>query len=140
VVALSLVRSAPTAAELVAEGKRAYAAGKTCTECPYTEDALPRYLWRQGYLYAHCAAVGKPMPARSPSLLADDYPMNAIARAFMGFRKHLDLHGLDHNLARKVVLEWLCEGYDNYDDFVIEMKRIAASYPWPVAVDVASYD
>jgi hypothetical protein len=38
------------------------------------------------------------------------------------------------------VLEWLCEGYDNYDDFVIEMERIAASYPWPVAVGAASYD
>ena len=139
-MALSLVHPAPTAAELVAEGRRAYEAGKACTECPYGEDALPRYLWRQGHLYAHCAAVGRAMPARTPEQLTDDYPMNAIAKAFMGFRKHLDVHGLDHDLARKVVMEWLCEGYDNYDDFVIEMERIGASYPWPAAVGSVAYD
>jgi hypothetical protein len=137
---LSLVRSTPTPAELVSEGRRAYTDGKASTECPYIENTLSPYLWRQGHLYAHCAAVGKPMPARTPEQLADDYPMNAIARAFMGFRKHLDLHGLDPNLARKVVMEWLCEGYDGYDGFVIEMERIAASYPWPVAVGSGSYD
>ena len=51
--------------------------------------------------------------------------MNAIHAAFAGFRKYLDAHGLDHDLARKVVLDWLCEGYADYDDFVIEMERIA---------------
>jgi hypothetical protein len=137
---LSLVRSAPTPAELVAEGKRAYAAGKASTECPYTEDGLSRYLWRQGHLYAHCEAAGRPMPARSPEQLADDYPMNAIHAAFTGFRQYLDTHGLDHDLARKVVLEWLCEGYASYDDFVIEMERIAARYPWPVAVGGVAHD
>jgi hypothetical protein len=57
--------------------------------------------------------LADPMPTRSPEQLADDYPMNAIARAFMRIRKHLDVHGLDHDLARKVVLEWLCEGFDD---------------------------
>jgi len=53
---LSIVRPAPTLAELIEDGKLACFAGKSKSDCPHPEATLAQFLWEQGWLAARCVA------------------------------------------------------------------------------------